>query len=317
VIDMTKCSGHTTRVRIGLNMATMLNYMRKDRRYGRPFMETNSRIQSVARALAILDTLAEARGELALHEIAERLALAKSTAHGLISTLRDFGYVEQNVFTAKYKLGLRLFEVGSVVALGWDVRSVAAPYIQRLVEEMRETVHLVILDKYEVLYIDKRETSESLRIASQVGMRLPAHCTGVGKVLMAHLTPEERREIIAVKGLPRYTRNTLTDADALEAELCRVREQGYSIDNQEIMDSLRCVAAPIRDQSGNVISAISLSGPVSRMQGQRFQTAVKLVTKTAAEISASLGYRAESLMRGGSYGEEGQGRSEADQGIGG
>jgi len=256
-------------------------------------MESGSRIQSVARALAILDTLAEARRELALHEIADRLGLAKSTTHGLISTLKDFAYVEQSAFTAKYKLGLRLFEVGSIVALGWDVRTGAAPYIQRLLEEMRETVHLVVLDKYEVLYIDKRETSESLRIASQVGMRLPAHCTGVGKVLMAYLTAEERREIITAKGLPRYTRNTLTDAAALEAELSRIREQGYSIDNEEIMDSLKCVAAPIRDQGGKVISAISLSGPISRMQGQRFKAAVKLVTKTAAEISASLGYRAQ------------------------
>jgi IclR family transcriptional regulator, KDG regulon repressor len=103
-------------------------------------METNSRIQSVAQALAILDALAEARGELALHEIADRLGLAKSTTHGPISTLRDFGYVEQNVFTAKYRLGLRLFEVGSVVALDWDVRSVAAPHIQRPVEEIRENL---------------------------------------------------------------------------------------------------------------------------------------------------------------------------------
>jgi DNA-binding IclR family transcriptional regulator len=254
-------------------------------------MESGSRIQSVARALAILDGLAEARGELALNEIASRLGLAKSTAHGLISTLKEFGYIEQSSFTAKYKLGLRLFEVGSVVALGWDVRTIAAPYIQKLLEEMRETVHLVILDKYEVLYIDKRESSESLRIASQVGMRLPAHCTGVGKVLMAYLSPEERREIIVAKGLPRYTRNTLTDAASLEAEFSRIREQGYAVDNEEIMDSLKCVAAPIRDQGGEVISAVSLSGPISRMQGERFQTAVTLVRKTAADISASLGYR--------------------------
>lgn len=256
-------------------------------------METGTRIQSVARALAILDALADARGELALHEIAERLGLPKSTAHGLISTLRDYGYIEQCSFTAKYKLGLRLFEVGSVVALGWDVRTVAAPFIEKLLVEMRETVHLVILDKYEVLYIDKRESSESLRIASQVGMRLPAHCTGVGKVLMAYLGPEMRQEIIAAKGLPRYTQNTLTDAASLEAELTRIREQGYAVDNQEIMDSLKCVAAPIRDQTGQVVSAISLSGPISRMQGERFENAIRLVTKTAEEISANLGYRSQ------------------------
>jgi DNA-binding IclR family transcriptional regulator len=254
-------------------------------------LESDSRIQSVARALTILDILAEARGELALNEIAGRLKLPKSTAHGLISTLKDFGYIEQSGFTGKYRLGLRLFEVGNIVAQGWEVREVAAPYIQKLLEEMGETIHLVILDKYEVLYIDKRETSESLRIASQVGMRLPAHCTGVGKLLMAHLPAEERIELIKRKGLPRFTRNTLTDPEALERELDKIRGRGYAIDNEEIMESLRCVAAPIRNQTGKVISAISLSGPVSRLKGQRFEKAIQRVTETAEEISAGIGYR--------------------------
>ena len=254
-------------------------------------MDKDSRIQSVARALTILDTLAEARGELALHEIATRLGLPKTTAHGLISTLRDFGYIEQSAFTGKYRLGVRLFEVGNIVAQGWEVRSVAAPYIPRLVEEMGETVHLAVLDRHEVLYIDKRESSRSLRIASQVGMRLPAHCTGVGKALMAYLTPAERLEIIRIKGLPPCTEHTLTEPGALEAELATVRERGYAVDNEEIMDSLRCVAAPIKDQSGKVVSAISLSGPISRMQGENFEKAVQLCVKTAAEISADLGFR--------------------------
>lgn len=254
-------------------------------------MEREARIQSVARALTIIDVMAEAGGELALNEIAGRLGLAKTTVHGLISTLKTFGYVEQSAFSGKYKLGVRLFEVGNIVSNGWEVRVVAVPYIQKLVEEMGETVHLVILDRYEVLYIDKRESSGSLHIASQVGMRLPAHCTGVGKVLMAYLSPQERHQIIKTRGLPRFTRNTLTDPVALEAELEKIKKQGYAVDNEEIMDSLRCVAAPIRDQSGKVISALSVSGPVSRMQGERFEKALRLCIATAAEISANLGYR--------------------------
>ena len=240
------------------------------------------------------NTLAEARSELALNEIATRLALPKSTAHGLISTLKDFGYIEQSAFSGKYRLGTRFFEVGNIVARGWEVRTVAVPYINKLLEELAETVHLVVLDKMEVLYIDKRESSQSLRIASQVGMRLPAHCTGVGKVLMAHLSPEERRKLIHEKGLPRITEKTLTDVEVLEDELTRVRMQGFAIDNEEIMDSLRCVAAPIRDQTGNVISAISLSGPVSRMKGEHLEKAIRRVRETAEEISACLGYRSKS-----------------------
>jgi DNA-binding IclR family transcriptional regulator len=254
-------------------------------------MKTSSKIQSIARALTIIDTLAEARGELALNEIARRLGLAKSTTYGLISTLKDFGYVEQSAFNCKYKLGLRLFEVGSVVAESWEIRSVASPFIQRLLEEVGETVHLGILDKYEVLYIDKRETTGALRIVSQVGMRLPAHCTGIGKVLLAYLSPEARLEVIRVKGLPRYTRNTLTDPKVVEAELAKVRQQGYAIDNEEIMDSLRCIAAPIRNQVGQVVSAISIAGPVSRLRNEQFKKAIRRVIQTAAVISANLGYR--------------------------
>ncbi len=257
-------------------------------------MELNSRIQSVARALTIVNILAEARGELALNEIAAKLSLAKSTVHGLISTLKDFGFIEQSSFTGKYKLGIRLFEVGQVVAQGWEVRAIAAPYITKLLEDLGETVHLVVLDQLEVLYIDKRESGRSLQIVSQVGMRLPAHCTGVGKMLMAHLPPEKRRELIDTKGLPRFTKNTLTDVEALEEELTRISAQGFAIDNEEIMDSLRCVAAPIKDQTGEVISAISVSGPVSRMKGERLEKAILRVTQTAEQISFGLGYRSKS-----------------------
>ena len=195
------------------------------------------------------------------------------------------------MISPQYRLGLRLFEVGQIVAQGWEVRAVAAPYITKLLEQLLETVHLAVIDKLEVLYIDKRESGRSLRIVSQVGMRLPAHCTGVGKVLMAYLPPEQRAELINKKGLPRFTKNTLTDVKTLEDELTRVRMQGFAIDNEEIMDGLRCVAAPIRDQTGKVISAISLSGPVSRMEGEWFENAILSVTQTAKEISFGLGYR--------------------------
>lgn len=254
-------------------------------------MEKTSAIKSVAKALKIMEILAESSKELALHEIAEKLGIPKSTVHGLISTLYNFGYVDQSPFTGKYKLGLRLFELGNIVANRWDLRTVAAPYMQSLVEAMEETVHLTILDKGEVLYIDKRESPQSLRIVSQVGMRLPAHCTGVGKVLLAFLPSSEVKVIISTKGLPKFTKNTITNADTLEKELERIRMQGYAIDNEEFMDGLRCVAAPLRDHSGKVCAAISISGPVSRLEEERLELAKKIITKTAAEISAKLGYQ--------------------------
>ncbi len=260
-------------------------------------MRKVSRIQSVARALAMIDTLAEAKKELPLAEIAARQGLPKSTVHGLLSTLKDFGYIEQSTFTGKYKLGLRLFELGSSVAQGWEVRTVAAPYIQRVLSAVQETVHLAILDGHEVVYIDKRESSQSLRIVSQIGMRLPAHCTGVGKVLLAYLPAEQRRQLIAGCSLTRFTRHTLTDPATLEVELAKVRSQGYAIDNEEVMDSLRCAAAPIYDQRGEVIAALSISGPVVRLQGRFFEAAVERVVQAAAEISVALGYRRQRAVQ--------------------
>lgn len=254
-------------------------------------IEMISTIKSVSKALKIVDLLAETKREMALGEIAKKMNIAKSTLHGLLATLRDFNYIEQSPFDGKYRLGIRLFEVGNIVSNAWDVRQVAAPYLQSLVDNLEETVHLVILDKDEVLYIDKRESKQSFRMVSQVGNRLPAHCTGVGKALLANLTVSELKRIIAAKGLSRYTENTITDIKALEEELTQIRQQGYSIDNEEIMSGLRCVAVPIRDYSEKVCSAISIAGPNARMEGKRFDTVIEHITKTGQDISESLGYR--------------------------
>ncbi|MDI6879171.1 MAG: IclR family transcriptional regulator [Desulfitobacteriaceae bacterium] len=251
----------------------------------------SSPIKSVSKALKIIDLLADNKRDMTLGEIAKEMKIAKSTAYGLLATLRDFNYIEQSPFDGKYRLGIRLFEVGNIVANTWDVRQVAAPYIQSLVDDLEETVHLVILDKGEVLYIDKRESKQSFRIVSQVGNRLPAHCTGVGKALLANLPASELKRIIATKGLNRYTENTITDMKTLEEELKKIRLQGYSIDNEEIMDGLRCVAVPIRDYSGRVCSAISISGPTARMVGERFNTVIEHIIKTGLDISGSLGFR--------------------------
>lgn len=250
-----------------------------------------SQIKSVAKALVIIDLLAKNQREMSLGEIAVEMKLAKSTAYGILATLRDFGYIEQSPFDGKYRLGVRLFEIGSVVANNWDIRQVAAPHIQTLVDALRETVHLAILDKEEVLYIEKREGTQSLRIVSQVGTRLPAHCTGVGKVLLAYLPLSEVKRIVANRGLTRYTKNTITDLKQLEEALGRVRKQGYALDNEEIMESLRCVAAPIRDHTGKVCAAISVSVPIARLGGERLDSAINLITQTSQDISAGLGYR--------------------------
>lgn len=257
----------------------------------------NNQIQSVARAAKILDILATANREMALMEITNHLGLPKSTVHGLLSTLRDCHYVEQSAFNGKYRLGIRLFELGTVVSHNWDVRTVVSPHIQRLLEHLGETVHLVILDSNEVLYIDKREWHRiSLRVVTQVGMRMPTHCTGVGKALLAYMPTHEARSIVEKRGMPRYTNKTVTNIEELVKELEIIRAKGYALDNEELISGVSCVAAPIFDNYGRVSAAISVSGPTAKIMGQNFNEIVEEVKSTAMAISRELGYKGEVLL---------------------
>jgi DNA-binding IclR family transcriptional regulator len=245
----------------------------------------------VAKALGIADLLALKQRPMSLGEIANEMGMPKSTCHGLISTMLDLGYLQQSSFDGCYRLGIKFFEIGSVVANSWDVNRVALPFIRQLVDEVSETVHLVTLDEGEVLYIYKHESNNSIRIVSEVGTRLPAHCTGVGKALLAYLQSYEVDNIIKTKGLKRYTKNTITDPNILKAELEKIRVRGYAVDNGEIMSSLRCVAAPIMDHEGKALAAISVSGPFSRFDGDGFLQAIEKVILTAKDISKELGYK--------------------------
>lgn len=253
---------------------------------GKPFI-----VKSVAKALAIVGLLAEKQRDMSLAEIAAEFQLPKSTVYGLLATMKEAGYIHQSAVSDNYRLGVRFFEIGNIVANNWDVRRAAEPFIRQLVNQIEETVHLAVLVDGEVLYIDKRESNQSIRIVSQVGARLPAHCTGVGKVLLAYLEPEEVERIIHAKGLKAYTRNTITDVHQLKAELERIRQQGYAIDNEEIMPSLYCIAAPIRDLRGKVTAGLSISGPVNRITGEKFEKIRDSVVQTAEKISRELGYR--------------------------
>lgn len=247
-------------------------------------------IQSVDRALQILEVFSEKRKELGVTEIANILDIHKSTVFGLLATLENRGYLEQNPESGKYRLGLKLFELGNLVQAGMDLRETAAPIISRLVEEYGETVHLVICEKGEVVYIDKKESDDSaFRILSYVGRRLPMYCTGVGKCLLAYL-PEETVNLVLEKELVPFTPNTITDPEKLRAELQEIKSKGYAFDFEEIEMGLRCVAAPIKNHKGEVIAAISLSGPSIRMDDKRMQELVVPVKESALEISRKLGY---------------------------
>ena len=252
-------------------------------------------VQAIERASLILDVLGQSSQGISVKELSAKVCLPKGTTHRLLSSLAYFGYVQQDSRTRHYSLGFKLVELGNCLLNQLDLRTEAKPFLADLAKTTQETVHLVILDKNEVLYIDKVESDDNpsgLRMASRVGSRTLAHSCAVGKVLLAHLSEEELDEFIQGAGLPKITENTISDPVRLKEHLKLVRSQGYVIDDEENEKGIRCVAAPIRNEIGRVVAATSISGPAIRITRKRIQESLKNeIIKTALKISRKLGFR--------------------------
>lgn len=255
-------------------------------------MKDENLVQSVDRAMAILDILEAAGQGLGVTEIGARVGLHKSTVYRLLATLARRGYVEQDPDTERYALGLRLIELGGAVLDRLELRDLARPFLKRLMETSQEVAHLVVLQGGEVVYIDKVECPGPIRMYSQLGRRAPAHATAVGKAILAYLPPAEAEAIIN-RGLARRTPYTITDPDRLRAELALVRQRGYAFDNEENELGIRCVGGPIFNHRGKVVAAFSVSGLAVRMAQEKMEKLAALVRRTSQEISAKLGYHPE------------------------
>ena len=248
-------------------------------------------IQSVERAADILELFLHSGPELSVKDISVQLGMSKSTAHGLIKTLDHRGYLQQNSENLKYKLGLRLFELGHHLGEQLDIVNIANPIITDLVDELKETVHLVVRQQDELIYVAKEEGPQTLRIYSQVGKRAPIHCTGVGKAILAYQTEEEVNRILDTVPLESYTEFTITDKDEIKQQLESTKVTGYSIDDEEIEIGLKCVAAPIFNFKGEAIASLSCASPKMRVNEERLPIVIEGVKKAAAEISSKLGYK--------------------------
>jgi len=251
-------------------------------------------IQSISRALDVLEELSNSPQGLGLMELAEKLNLNKSTAHHILATLVEHRFAKQNSSTKRYGVDSRLIHLAHCAADNLNVVQEAEPVLSRLAEESNEVAHLMILDKGEIVYLLKLESAEnthSLKLASYVGMRNAAHSSAGGKALLSHLDEKQLAEIITERGLARRSKNTITDPDELRKELSQVREQGFAIDDEENEEGVRCVGAPVRDARGRVIAAISVSGPRFRlsMNTVRRRLAPQVVN-AAKEISLCLGF---------------------------
>ncbi|MEH7113080.1 IclR family transcriptional regulator [Neobacillus niacini] len=249
-------------------------------------------IQSIERAADVLEVFLTTSPELSVKEISEKLQLSKSTVHGIIKTLEHRGYLEQNPEDLKYKLGIKLFKLGNFVSKHFDIGNIARPIIRDLANELNETVHLVTLQRDEVVYIEKVEGPRALTIYSHIGKRAPVHCTGVGKAILAHLSETEVDKLLSSASLEAFTEYTMTDMNEIKKHLVSVRETGYAVDDEEIELGLKCIAAPIFNHKGNVIASISCAAPKMRLDEEMLPKVIAGIKRAASEISKSLGYKA-------------------------
>jgi IclR family KDG regulon transcriptional repressor len=247
-------------------------------------------VKTVYNAIRILDVLGREEG-LGVTRISQLLELPKSSVHDILSTLHNEGLVEKDSERNHYSLGLKLFELGNMARANLELRRIATPFLRSLNEDLDETVHLTILDGWEVLYVECFESIKQLRTYSVIGVRAPLHCTAVGKAILAFFTEKQVSQMIKAMGLPRFTGNTITDPQDLDRELAEIRRRGYAVDDAEHEEGVRCIGAPIRNHEARVMASISVSGPSQRMIPERDEEVGRLLIRKTEEISRRLGYK--------------------------
>lgn len=250
-----------------------------------------AQVQSLTRGLSILEALARAEGGLTLTDVAHRAVLPPSTTHRLLGTLERMGYVYQAGELGRWYVGLQAFAVGSSFLASRDFVAQSHPYMRRLMEQAGETANLAILDATEAVFVDQVQCRETMRTIVKLGSRVPLHASGVGKAIFAALANEQIDAIMKVRGLPRITGNTVTAPETMWASIRVVRQRGWSFDDEEHLPGTRCVAASIYDEHAEVLGAISLAGPTSRLPDERIKQLGPLVAHVAEEITRHLGGR--------------------------
>ncbi|MEU6675005.1 IclR family transcriptional regulator [Streptomyces sp. NPDC046925] len=249
-------------------------------------------VPAVTRALDILELFLEGDGTLSAPEVTRRLQLPRTTVHELLTTLAARSYLVQIPDqTGRYRLGVRAYQLGSRYAEQLDLAAEGQQVAREVAETCDETVHVAVLEGTDVIYIAKVDSTHAVRMVSAAGRKLPAHCTSVGKMLLASLPPAELEGRLAGHELVAMTQNSITEPDALLAALAGIRERGVAAEHRESNPDVSCVAAPVRDSSGQVVAALSISVPMIRWSEQREDELAELAAKGADDLSERLGHR--------------------------
>lgn len=243
-------------------------------------------VKSLVKVVAILDAFSTSRRSLSLAEIAAATGFPHSTTHRLAASMREVGLLDQDHHRDRYRLGLRLFELGNVVLANMDLHREARPIVDALSQVTGHLVHLAVFDGRHAVVIHRADPPEGGTPLTLIEAA-PVHCTSVGKAILAFQSPETVAAVVSA-GLERFTDATITTEKKLKSELAAIRTRGYAVDNGEHQPGIRCVGAPVRDQTGRVIAGLSISGPARRLRKDQVGELSKIVMHHANIVSAKL-----------------------------
>ena len=250
-------------------------------------------MKSLNKVLDIIDAVAK-DGKAGIRELASQLGFPPSTIHRIISPLVARGYFRQDPVTKEYALSVKFLELGTMVQDQFDLTSIARPHLKQLMLETRESVNLAIQHGDKVVYLDHMRSDYSmLRLFTRPGAQAPLYCTGVGKLFLSRMSEMELDTYLKTTERIASTPYTLVDAQDIRRELIQIRNQAYSVDNEEMEEGVRCVAALILDHTGNPAGALSISGAAMRITPDRIEKIGKMVKDCTFEISTQLGFRKE------------------------
>lgn len=248
-------------------------------------------ITALQRGLRLLQLFGESPNGLTAKQVAGRSRLPVSTVHRFLVNLENAGYLNCSR-DGVYQLGIACFAMGQAALSQLDIRRVSLPYLEDLNRQTRETIHLTLRHGLLAVYVEKLDSPEQLRIYSRIGATVPLYCTAVGKILLAYMPDDERERALPQLGIERFTPNTVGSLQELEAELYRVRKNGYACDLEEHELHIRCIAAPVWDHEGKVSASVSITAPMVRMTVTRLRQLAPLIQTAGLQISRALGYPA-------------------------
>ena len=251
--------------------------------------ERSDQVQSLVRALSLVNRVAASDEGLTLTELAQQVGLSASTAHRLLTTLEQERYVHFDPERRLWSVGVQAFVTGSAFLKTRSLVAAARPHMRALMEESEETVNLAVEDEAEAVYLSQVECRQMMRAFARPGGRVPLHCSSVGKALLAAMPDARLSKVLHRHGLPRVTVKTLNTTAALRADLARARARGYAIDDEEHAVGLRCIAAVIFNENADPLAALSLSGPMARIPDHRIPLLGHLVRGKAETITAQMG----------------------------